>query len=67
MQWLTVSEIVVYIRQLTGLERTRQSIYKWAKTGKKTSSGATVKLRATNRLGRLYSTAKWVREFIERF
>ena len=66
MQWLTVNEIVDYIYRLTGLVRTRQTIYKWAKVGKKTSTNQAVKLRIITRLGRFYSTETWVREFIER-
>jgi len=67
MQWLSINEIVDYIYKLTGLKRTRQIIYKWAKVGKKTSTKEAVKLKMVKRLGRSYSTEKWVRDFIERF
>lgn len=56
--WLKISEVPDFIYQITGVSRTRQSVYRWIKQGK---------FKPTLRLGVMYTTKQSVVDFLGSF
>ena len=54
------------VLELTGVTRTRETIYQWAKYGRNAQDGTMIKLRTVRRLGQLYTTQKWLEDFIRK-
>lgn len=64
-QLIKIADVPVLVLELTNLHRTRTCIYQWIKVGRINSDGERIKLKTTKRLGFLYTTRKWVKEFVE--
>lgn len=58
-RFLTMDQAVLYVAKIEGVQRTRQTIYNWAKRGVRGT-----KLRTKKRAGQLYTTAAWITEFL---
>ena len=56
--------VLTLLTELTGVTRTRSTIYNWMKKGRSNQVGQMIKLKSTKRLGMCYTTRKWVLEFI---
>ena len=54
-----LSEVVPYLEKKHNIEVTRQTVYNWAKMGKRNTV-----LKTAKRVGTLYTTERWVDEFI---
>ena len=53
------------IAELTGVQRCKGTIYKWAKNGCRTHDGRIVKLESVKRLGQIFTTQENIETFIE--
>ena len=62
---IPISKVNDIIFKLTGVTRTRGTIYEWISYGRKGPVGQIVKLKIARRLGRCYTTETWVKKFIE--
>jgi hypothetical protein len=63
MKFLTMAQAATEVGQLTGVPRTRATIYNWAKKG---VGPGKVKLQTEPRAGQLFTTDTWVAEFLSR-
>ena len=57
---MTIYETHVYIEKMEGITISIQTVYNWIKRGRRGKI-----LRTKSKAGMLYSTQKWVREFLE--
>lgn len=51
--------------ELTGVTRVRSTVYNWVQKGRANYTGQIIKLKATRRLGLLYTTRQWVLDFVQ--
>lgn len=56
---LKLSEVPAYLDRQHEIEVTRQTVYNWAKNGKRGT-----KLRTVTKAGKLYTTENWVDDFL---
>lgn len=63
---IKLEDIPPIIREMTGVDRCRATVYNWAKKGRAAYDGTTVKLTTSKRLGALYTTRAWLDIFIRR-
>lgn len=59
---LSVAAPMVY--EITGVHRCVWSLQKWYRKGRRSSCGKIVRLKIARRLGLVYTTRKWLEEFI---
>lgn len=57
-----VSKLLI---ELTGVTRTRSTIYSWIKKGRANYANQIIKLKVTKRLGTYYTTRQWVLNFVQ--
>lgn len=65
-QLMKIADVPTLVYKLIGIKRTRTCIHEWIRVGRINSDGERIKLKTTKRLGFLYTTSKWVEEFIGR-
>ncbi len=65
VKWVTLGEVPDYLTRTMGITRSRQTVYNWAKDGVIKGIGRRVKLRTVVRANKVYTTRKWVRDFID--
>ncbi len=53
------------IAELTGIQRGKGTVYKWAKNGCRTHDGRIVKLKSVKRLGQIFTTRENIETFIK--
>jgi hypothetical protein len=64
--YITLTKAAEKVYELSGVTRKRGTVYKWAEIGRISAEhGKVVKLRVTNRLGRMYTTVDWLKKFIK--
>ena len=61
---IKMRDIPALILEMTGTTRTRAAIYMWIRKGIRGYDGGKVKLKTTKRIGHIYTTKKWVEEFL---
>lgn len=57
---LPLSGVPAYIKEKTGITRSRQAVYLWAQKGTKKGH----KLQIETRAGQMFTTRAWVDEFL---
>lgn len=62
---IRLDDVQAMILNLTGIRKCRATIYNWVIKGRKGYTGENVKLKSSKRLGILFTTEAWVKEFIE--
>lgn len=62
---IKLDKVCLILKELTGVTRTRATVYNWARKGRANAHGEIVKLRVYKRLGQIYTTHKAVIEFLE--
>ena len=65
MNRLKLRDAEVMLKNLTGVKRTRKTIYNWCKVGRKAHSGEMVILKHEVVMGECFTTEKDLREFLE--
>ncbi len=63
--YIPFHDVPPVIKELTGVTRTPAAVTRWAKVGRQNHHGAMIKLKASKRLGRMYTTREWLLKFIE--
>jgi len=61
---IPMEKVPALITRLTGVSRTRATVYLWARKGRPDAHGQIAKLKTYRRLGQLYTTEEAVKEFI---
>ena len=61
---MPLSAVPSLLAELTGVTRTRNTIYNWAKKGCRTMDGRLVKLKTTTRMNQVFTTKQNVIDFI---
>ena len=61
---ITLSKVPAILRELTGVIRTRVTVYNWARAGRINAHGQKIKLKVYRRLGQLYTTEEAVINFL---
>ena len=62
--YIKIPDVLLLVKKITGQTRTRATAYNWIKDGKRSYSGEKVHLRAKKRMGQMYTTERWVRDFL---
>lgn len=62
---IKLGKVPALIMELTGVVRTRVTVYNWARAGRISAHGQRVKLRTDNRLGQLFTTKEDVIKFLQ--
>lgn len=62
---IPLSAVPALLAELTGVTRTRNTIYNWTKKGCRTMDGRIVKLKITMRMNQTFTTKANVLEFIK--
>lgn len=63
---IQIRDVPELIEKLTGIKRSRPTIYQWIKVGRVIYGGEIIKLKTVKRLGFLFTTRKYVEEFLEK-
>lgn len=63
---IKIVDVPLVVYELTGVKRTRTCIYEWIRIGRIGSDGERIKLKTIKQLGFLYTTHKWITEFVEK-
>ncbi len=61
---IPLSAVPSLVAELTGVQRHRATVYKWAKVGCRSLDARVVKLKVEKRMGQLFTTREDVMEFI---
>lgn len=61
---IKIVNVPALLYEITGVTRTRATVYLWATKGRQSKYGTILKLRTVRRLNQLYTTRKWVENFI---
>ncbi len=61
---VTLDKVTAILLELTGVVRTRVTVYNWVRKGRINAHGQIVKLSAYKRLGQLYTTREAVIRFL---
>ena len=61
---IKIRDVPKLLLELTGAGRTRITVYQWVRYGRESYAGEKIYLKTVRRLGYLYTTRKWVEEFI---
>lgn len=62
---IRVEDVPALVTELTGVVRGKPVVYHWIKRGRISRTGQLIKLKATKRMGNLFTTRKWLQEFID--
>lgn len=62
---IRIADIPELLLKLTGVTRTRQTVYEWIHHGRRTYDGRLIVLKTTKRLGRLFTTKQWLEKFVK--
>ena len=65
MDLIKLGKVPAILKELTGVTRTRATIYNWTKKGRIDTCGQMIKLRAYKRLGQIYTTNAAIMEFLK--
>ncbi len=57
-------DVPLVIAELTGVQRCKGTVYKWARRGCRTRDGKIVKLVSVKRLGQIFTTQENIETFI---
>jgi len=64
LKLIPLSEVPAILTTIDGIERTRQTVHNWATKGIKRGRSEPLILKTQMRASQLYTTRKWVLEFI---
>jgi cbb3-type cytochrome oxidase cytochrome c subunit len=62
--YFALSKVPAKIKALSGVTRSRMTIYNWAHTGRIDQQGTIRKLQTVTRCGQIYTTEEWLTEFM---
>lgn len=62
---MSLDKVPAILRDLTGVTRTRCTVYNWASQGRINAHGQNVKLKTYKRLGQYYTTKEAVIKFLQ--
>ncbi len=63
---MTLAEVPGYVEELTGASISRQTVYNWSTKGRKIrGTKVRVHLKVMLKIGQLFTTKMWVKEFLE--
>lgn len=65
-EYISMVKAAPLVHEISGVSRSHWSLEKWSRGGRIASNGEIVKLKVSRRLGRLYTTRKWLEEFIRK-
>jgi hypothetical protein len=65
LQKVRLSDVPKLLKKLTGEQRSRKTVYNWAKKGRKNYSNEQVVLETTSVAGTKYTTRSWLLQFLE--
>ncbi len=63
-EYIKLAKAAPLVYEITGVSRKHWSLAKWASKGRRSANGKIVRLKVSKRLGRIYTTRKWLEEFI---
>ena len=63
---IQIRDVPELVEKLTGIKRSRTTINQWIKVGRVIYGGDIIKLKTVKRLGFLFTTRKYVEEFLEK-
>lgn len=63
---IKVRDVPVVLLELTGISRTRMTIYQWVKNGRRGYDNHLIHLKTIKRVGHLYTKREWVIDFLEK-
>ena len=63
-EYIKLDTAAKLVYEISGVSRCRSALAKWAKYGRRSACGKKIYLRTSKRLGRLYTTRKWLEEYI---
>ena len=61
---IKIPDVPKKLIELTGATRKLPTVYYWIRIGRRTYDGKFIRLKTTKRLGTLYTTKRWIEEFI---
>lgn len=61
---IKIRDVPKLLLELTGIDRTRITVYQWVRYGRESYAGERIFLETTRRLGYIYTTREWVEKFI---
>jgi len=64
VQKIRLSEVPALIKKLTGVKKSRKTVYNWAYTGRLNYSGEVTILKTEMKAGTKYTTKGWVQKFL---
>lgn len=64
-KYIRIRDVAKIIEEITGETRDRVTIYYWIKRGIQGYHGSQVKLKTVKRVGVLYTTMEWIKDFLE--
>ena len=64
VDYIPLTKVPPILRELTGVTRTRVTIYHWVKHGRISAHGEMIKLKTYRRLGQIYTTKDAVIKFL---
>ncbi len=64
-EYIKLSKAASLVYEITGVSRTAWALQKWHRKGRVNTAGKIVKLKIARRLGMVYTTRKWLIEFIK--
>ncbi len=63
-EYVSLNKAAGMVYEISGVHRTRSSLAKWGRYGRRSAVGKFIKLKTSKRLGRMYTTRKWLEEYI---
>ena len=63
-EYITLNKAAPLVYEISGVSRCRSALAKWASKGRRSAVGKKVYLKTSKRLGLVYTTRKWLEEFI---
>ncbi len=63
---IQIKNVPELVEKLTGIKRSRTTVYQWIKVGRVIYGGDIIKLKTIKRLGFLFTTRKYIEEFLEK-
>lgn len=63
-EYIKLEKAAPLVYEISGVSRCRSALAKWARYGRRSAVGKKVRLKTSKRLGLIYTTRKWLEEFI---
>ena len=64
-EYIKLANAAPLVYEISGVHRGVWALQKWSRKGRRSACGKTVRLKTSKRLGLVYTTRKWLVEFIK--